>query len=142
MSHFHVGARIAQSVYYLSTDGTTEKPGFDPWQRQKILPLVSVQTSIEAHPVSYPMGTSGSFLRVKRGQGMTLTTHTHQVLRSRMSRIYTPSPPCRLHGGYGTVSLYISMCSHTTTDFLDVIKQHFRLIIYISPQTLLLVIAD
>jgi hypothetical protein len=30
---------------------------------------------------------------LKRGQGMTLTTHTHLVRRSRMSRSYTSSPP-------------------------------------------------
>jgi len=35
---------------------------------------------------------------VKRGRGVMLTTHTHLVLRSRMSRSYTSSPPKRLHG--------------------------------------------
>jgi hypothetical protein len=32
-------------------------------------------------------------LGVKGGRGVTLTTHTHLVLRSRMSRSYTSSPP-------------------------------------------------
>jgi hypothetical protein len=35
---------------------------------------------------------------VKRGRGVTLTTHPHLVPRSRMSRSYTSSPPKRLHG--------------------------------------------
>jgi hypothetical protein len=34
----------------------------------------------------------------KRGRGVTLTTHSHLVPRSRMSRSYTPSPPKRLQG--------------------------------------------
>jgi hypothetical protein len=36
--------------------------------------------------------------KVKRGRGMTLTTHPHLVPRLRMSRSYTSSPPMRLHG--------------------------------------------
>jgi hypothetical protein len=35
---------------------------------------------------------------VKRGRGMTLTTHPHLVPRSRMSRSYTSSPPMCQHG--------------------------------------------
>jgi hypothetical protein len=35
---------------------------------------------------------------VKRGRGVTLTTHPHLVPRLRMSRSYTSSPPRRLHG--------------------------------------------
>jgi hypothetical protein len=35
---------------------------------------------------------------LKRGRGVTLTTHPHLVPRSRMSRSYTFSPPKRLHG--------------------------------------------
>jgi len=35
---------------------------------------------------------------VKRGRGVTLTTHPHLVPRSWMSRKYTSSPPKRLHG--------------------------------------------
>jgi hypothetical protein len=34
-----------------------------------------VQTSSEAHPASYPMGTGSPFQGVKRGQGVTLTIH-------------------------------------------------------------------
>jgi hypothetical protein len=35
---------------------------------------------------------------VKRGWGVTLTTHPHLVPRLWMSRSYTSSPPKRLHG--------------------------------------------
>jgi hypothetical protein len=35
--------------------------------------------------------------RVKRGRGLTLTTHPHLVALSRMSSSYTSSPPKRLH---------------------------------------------
>jgi hypothetical protein len=36
--------------------------------------------------------------RVKRGRGVTLTTHPHLVPRLSMSRSYTSSPPMRRHG--------------------------------------------
>jgi hypothetical protein len=36
-----------------------------------------VQTGSGAHPASYPVGTGGSFPGVKRGRGVTLTTHPH-----------------------------------------------------------------
>jgi hypothetical protein len=35
---------------------------------------------------------------LKRGRGVTLTTHPHPVPRSKMSRSYTSSPPKRLRG--------------------------------------------
>jgi hypothetical protein len=35
----------------------------------------SVQTGSGAHPASYPMGTGGLSPGVKRGRGVTLTTH-------------------------------------------------------------------
>jgi hypothetical protein len=52
-----------------------------------------VQTGSEAHPASCTMGTGGPFPGAKRGRGVTLTTHTHLVPKSRMSRRYTSSPP-------------------------------------------------
>jgi hypothetical protein len=61
-----------------------------------------VQTGSGAHPASCTMGTGGPFLGVKRGRGVTLTTHPHLVPRSRMSRSYTSSrpqaPPWRVAG--------------------------------------------
>jgi hypothetical protein len=57
-----------------------------------------VQTGSEAHPASCTMGTGGPFLGVKRGRGVTLTTHPYLVPRSRMSRSYIFSPPCSSTG--------------------------------------------
>jgi hypothetical protein len=45
---FHFATKSLFGTLYL---------GFDPWQRQRIFPLVSVQTSSEAHPALYPVGT-------------------------------------------------------------------------------------
>jgi hypothetical protein len=39
------------------------------------------------------VGTAGRYPGVKRGRGVTLTTHPHLVARSWMSRSYT-SRPC------------------------------------------------
>jgi hypothetical protein len=52
-----------------------------------------VQTGFEAYPASYPMGTG-----VKRGRGVTLTTHSHLVAEVKYGRSYTSSPPMCLHG--------------------------------------------
>jgi hypothetical protein len=48
-----------------------------------------VQTGSGTHPASCTMGTGGSFPGVKRGWGVTLTTHRHLVPRSWMCRSYT-----------------------------------------------------
>jgi hypothetical protein len=60
-----------------------------------------VQIGYEAYPASYPMGIGVLSPGVKGGLGVTLTTHSHLVPKSRMSRSYT-SRPCCLHGGSGT----------------------------------------
>jgi hypothetical protein len=57
-----------------------------------------VQTGSGAHPASCTMGTGVLSPGLKRGRGVTLTTHPHLVPRSSMSRSYTSSPPKRLHG--------------------------------------------
>jgi hypothetical protein len=55
-----------------------------------------VQTGSGAHPAQWVPGVLSP--GVKRGRGVTLTTHPHLVPRLRMSRSYTSSPPMRLHG--------------------------------------------
>jgi hypothetical protein len=75
----------------------TGRPEFDPRQSQRIFPLASVQTSTEANPASCPMYTGGSSVGVKSGQGVTLTSHSHLVPKSRMRSSYISSPPWRLH---------------------------------------------
>jgi hypothetical protein len=53
------------------TDLVLSRPGLDSRQRQRIFHVTA----------SYPMGNGGLFPGVKRGRGVTLTTHTHLVLR-------------------------------------------------------------
>jgi hypothetical protein len=52
-----------------------------------------VQTGSGAHPASCTIGTGVLSPGLKSGRGVTLTTHSHLVPRSRMSRSYTSSPP-------------------------------------------------
>jgi hypothetical protein len=67
---------------------------FDLRQRRKdFSSTLCVQTGSGAHPASCTMGTGGPFPGVKRGRGVTLTTHPHPMPTSRMSRSYTSSPP-------------------------------------------------
>jgi hypothetical protein len=71
-----------------------------PTEAEDFSSCLCVQTGSEARPASYPMGTRSPFPGVKRGRGVTLTTHPHLVPRLRMSRSYTFSPPMCLHGMY------------------------------------------
>jgi hypothetical protein len=62
---------------------TTERSSFDPRQRQEDFSSnLCVHTSSGTHPASYLMGTGVLSQGVKRGRGVTLTTHPHLVLRS------------------------------------------------------------
>jgi hypothetical protein len=92
-------AGLARSVQCLTTGWTTGRSRFDPRHRRKDFSFsLCVQTGSEAHPASCTMGPGGPFPGVKRGWGVTLTTHPHLVRRSRMSRSYTSFPPKRLSG--------------------------------------------
>jgi hypothetical protein len=67
------------------------------------------------------------FLGVKYDQCMTLITHPYLVPTSRMSRGYTSSLPCCLHGGSGTVLLlYLSVqyvwMHNSISDYLHLSK--------------------
>jgi hypothetical protein len=60
----------------MSMDWTTGWSRYDPRQRRKdFSSRLCAQTGSEAHPASYLMGTGGPFTGVKRGRGVTLTTH-------------------------------------------------------------------
>jgi hypothetical protein len=63
-----------------------------------------VQTGSAAHPDSCTVGTGGPFPGIKRGWGVTLTTHPHLMTMSRMSRSYNSSPPSTF-GAYGGTGL-------------------------------------
>jgi hypothetical protein len=60
------------------------------------------QTSSEAHPASYPMGTGG-----KEGPERDADQSSPLVQGLRMSRIYHYSPPCRLRGNIWIYLLYL-----------------------------------
>jgi hypothetical protein len=64
-----------------------------PAETKDLSSSLCVQTGSGAHPASCTMSTGGLFPGLKRGRGVTLTTHPHLVPRSRMSRSYTFSSP-------------------------------------------------
>jgi hypothetical protein len=84
----------------LTTDWTTGVRS--PAGEKDFSSSLCAQTSSEAHPTSYPMGTGGRSPVVERGRGVTLTTQPHLVQGSRM-RAIPFTPPWRLHGGSGTL---------------------------------------
>jgi hypothetical protein len=86
-----------------TTDWTTGVRS--PTEAMDFSSSLCVQTSSHSHPASYPMGTGGLFPGVKRGRDMMITTHTHLVPTSRMSRSYTSCPPCYVHDGGRTALL-------------------------------------
>jgi hypothetical protein len=88
----------------LTRDWTSGRQVYDPRQRQRIFPLVSV-SSPALRPTQPPIQWVLGVLSL-RSRGMTLTVHPHLTPRSRMSRSCTSSSPCRLHDGSGTALLY------------------------------------
>jgi hypothetical protein len=86
--------KVAQSVSWLTTDWTTGVRS--PTENFSSSPCV--HTGSGAHPA--PIQWVPGFLSpgVKRGRVVMLTTHPYLVPRSRMSRIFPPPPPKRLHG--------------------------------------------
>jgi hypothetical protein len=74
---------------------------FDPRQRRKDFSCTLVSRPA-LRPTQSPVQCVPRVLspRLKRGRGVTLTTHPHLVPRSRMSRSHTSSPPKRLRGVY------------------------------------------
>jgi hypothetical protein len=98
--HYHIlASRVAQSVYCLATGWKTGQLRFDPRQsRQDFSSGLCVENSSGAHQASCTMGTGVLYPGLKRGRGVTLTTHPHLVPRSRMSRSYNFSLPKRLRG--------------------------------------------
>jgi hypothetical protein len=77
----------------------TGRPGFDPRQTPGIFPLTYASRPAlgpTQPPVQWVPGALSA--GVKRGRGVTLTTHPLLVRRLRNSRSYTSSHPKRLHG--------------------------------------------
>jgi hypothetical protein len=66
-------------------DWTTGRSGFDLRQRWRIFPLLSASTpALGAYPASCMMCSGSLSPRIKLGRGVTPTTHSHVVPRSRM----------------------------------------------------------
>jgi hypothetical protein len=100
---------VAQSAKCLTTDWTTEVRS--PIEAEDFSSSLCVQTGSVAHPASCPIGTGILSPGVKRGRGVMLTTHPHLVLRLRMSRAYTSSPPCALMACSGiTLPFHLRSC--------------------------------
>jgi hypothetical protein len=53
---------IEQSVQWLATGWMAWGFEFESWQRQDFSPVHVIQAGSEAHPASYPISTSKSFL--------------------------------------------------------------------------------
>jgi hypothetical protein len=66
------GAGVAQSVQYLATGWTTGRSKFDPRQGQRVFPVASVSRPALGPPPQPPVQWVPG---VKRGRGVTLTTH-------------------------------------------------------------------
>jgi hypothetical protein len=87
------GSRVAQYSAWLRT-GRPGDIGSIPGKDERIFPLASVSRPALG-PTQPPVQwvPAALFPRVKRGRGVTLTTHPHLVPRSWMSRSYTSSLP-------------------------------------------------
>jgi hypothetical protein len=86
------GSSVSIVPDYGMNDGRTM---FDPRQMlENFSCSLCVQTGSGAQPASCLIGTWGLSPGVKRGQGVTLTTHPILAPRSWMCRSYISSPPC------------------------------------------------
>jgi hypothetical protein len=79
-----------------------------PAEEKEFSSSLCVQTSSEAHPASYPMGTRGTFPRGKVQPGHN-TSHPHLEPRYRMSRNYTPLPLGTCMAVAGQLSFYFML---------------------------------
>jgi hypothetical protein len=71
-------SRVAQSGYGLDDRAIGVR---SPAGAEDFSSSLCVQTGSGAHPASCPMGTGVLSPEVKRGRGVTLTTHPHLVPR-------------------------------------------------------------
>jgi hypothetical protein len=110
--HYPVG-EPGSSVSIVSGYGLDDRviEVWSPAEAEDFSSNLCVQTGSGAHPASCTMGTGFLSPGVKRGQGVTLTTHPHLVPRSIMSRSYTSSPPCVSMACSGTALILIFLQS-------------------------------
>jgi hypothetical protein len=79
MTHIYInlGAGVVKSVQCLTTDQTTGVQS--PADVKDFSSSLCVETTSEAHPASYSMGTMGPLPGVQCSQSMTLTTSSAEV---------------------------------------------------------------
>jgi hypothetical protein len=84
----------------------------NPRQGKRIFPVVSVSRQVLGPTQPSVRWVPGVLSPgVKRGRGVTLTTHPHLVPRSRMSRSYTSSLPSASMACSGTAFNYLHIPS-------------------------------
>jgi hypothetical protein len=99
--------------------------GSIPGRGERIFPITSVPRPTLAPtqpPVQWVPGVPSP--GVKRGRGVTLTTHPLLVPRSRMSRSYTYSPLKRLRGVYWDTFSYLELYYTVLTHSCENIYNH------------------
>jgi hypothetical protein len=89
------------------SDYRVDDRGTIPGRGKGFSSILCVQTGSEAQPASCTVGTGGSFPGGKARPGRDADHSPHLVPRSEMSRSYTSSSPCSLHGGSGTALLWL-----------------------------------
>jgi hypothetical protein len=92
------GSQPGSSVSIVSGYGLDDR-GSIPSRGKMIFPLATVSRPAlgpTQPPIQWVPGALS--LGLKRGRGVTLTTHPYLVSRLKMSRIYTSSPPKGLRG--------------------------------------------
>jgi len=107
--HFSYSQQVGRSSVGIATELRAGRSGIESrWGRD----FPPVQTGPGAHPASCKKGTV-SFLGVKCGRGVLLTTHSLLVPRSWKS--YTSTHPLD-HTGPVTGSLYLFILSNQRSD--------------------------
>jgi hypothetical protein len=103
---------------------TTGRSRFDPRRGQRIFPVASVSRPALG-PTQPPVQRVPRVLSpgLKRGRGVTLTTHPHVVPRSIMSRSYTPLPPSVFMACSGTG---LALAIHNETFIHDIFIFPYR----------------
>jgi hypothetical protein len=134
---FRLGAGVARSVCVWQRTGRPRDRGSIPYRGERIFPLVSSLWALgPTQPlVHWVPGVLSP--GVKRGQGVTPTTHPHLLPRSWMSRSCTSSPSSASMACSGTALLYfftssdyylqkLSMNKIICNDLSDTTKINFQ----------------
>jgi hypothetical protein len=121
-----IGAEVAQSVQWLSTDWTTGV--ISPTGAEDFSSSLCIQT---LEPTQPPVQWLPVFLSpgVKRGRGVMLTTHPYLVPRLRVSRSYASSPPSSNMACSRTALLYLSLNKGWKRDHFGDIRVGGRIIL-------------